>query len=283
MVPAGSSMFLHDGRVVEGAPRSVHPGDSSESPSPADGDRTQSGDARDRAAQIRDQTAEDRDKASDLRDSDADVRDLFADHRDLLDATMDAAAAADRAEARGDRVGSAAERGQAADDRHASSSDRASSAEDRTGSSIDQLTGAYRRDAGRAELERELVRANRTGQPFVLAFIDVDGLKQTNDLLGHAAGDQLLRQIVETIKEHLRSYDLIVRFGGDEFVCALPAVDITTATERFELIQAALVARAQASISVGFAAPRVNDTLDSVLARADQALLAKRRQRPGRI
>jgi diguanylate cyclase (GGDEF)-like protein len=145
-------------------------------------------------------------------------------------------------------------------------------------SSIDQLTGAYQRDAGMVELERETARANRTGQPFVLAFIDVDGLKATNDTLGHAAGDRLLRKIVEAVRSHLRSYDLIVRFGGDEFVCALLALDIEKATERFVLINAALAAHVHASISVGLAEYHIHDTLDGLLARADQALLTQRQQ-----
>ena len=270
-------------RVVEdGPPRCAPRGDSQGSPSPTDGDRTENADDRDRSAENRDQTAEERDKASEIRDNDADARDLYADYRDRFDASLNVAAASDRAEARRDRKGSAADRGQAADDRQAASSDRVSSAHHRSGSSIDQLTGAYRRDAGRVELERETARANRTGQPFVLAFIDVDGLKRTNDSLGHAAGDQLLRRIVETIREHLRPYDLIVRFGGDEFVCALLATDIETAITRFDLIQVALAAHARASISVGLAALQTNDTLDGVLARADEALLTQRQQRPGR-
>ena len=65
-----------------------------------------------------------------------------------------------------------------------------------------------------------MARAKRTQRSFVLAFIDVDGLKTTNDSLGHAAGDELLRRVVDTVRDHLRSYDLIVRFGGDEFLCA---------------------------------------------------------------
>ena len=133
------------------------------------------------------------------------------------------------------------------------------------------------------ELERETASANRTGQPFVLAFIEVDGLKSTNDSLGHAAGDQILRETVDTMKKHLRSYDLVVRFGGDEFVCALLALDIERATERFVVINGTLAARTQASISVGLAEYRIHDTLDGLLARAGQALLDERQQhRAGR-
>lgn len=54
-----------------------------------------------------------------------------------------------------------------------------------------------------------------------LAFIDVDNLKAKNDSLGHPAGDKLLRDTADSIRAHLRSYDLLIRFGGDEFLCGL--------------------------------------------------------------
>jgi diguanylate cyclase (GGDEF)-like protein len=250
--------------------------------SPADDDRSQTGDDRDMSAELRDQAAQARDRAAALGDERADARDLYAEARDLFDAKLNAGAASDRMGARRDRQGSATDRGHAADDRYASSIDRMASADDRTASSIDKLTGAYRRDAGMVELERETARANRTGLSFVMAFIDVDGLKATNDRLGHAAGDELLREIVATVRKHLRPYDLIVRFGGDEFVCVLLAVDIDKATERFVVINSALAAHEHTSISVGLAEYEIHDSLETLLARADQALLAQRQQRPGR-
>jgi diguanylate cyclase (GGDEF)-like protein len=249
---------------------------------PADDDLGQTGDDRDRSARARDHSADDRDRASELRDEQADARDRYAQTRPPFDASLNAVAASDRIMAQTGRQESATDRTHAAADRHAAATDRLLSAEDRRTSSIDQLTGAYRRDAGMAELERETARANRTGQPFVLAFIDVDGLKATNDTLGHAAGDLLLRRVVQTIRTHLRSYDLIARFGGDEFVCALLALHIDKAAERFALIRASLAAEAHASISVGLAEYQLHDSLQTLLARADQTLLAERQQRPGR-
>jgi diguanylate cyclase (GGDEF)-like protein len=268
------------GNMVDDAVRAASEYDVPRTRSPADDDGTQTAEDRDRLAEGRDRTAEVRDRASEVRDEHADARDLYAEAREVFDARLNAGAASDRIGARRDRQDSAIDRGHAAGDRQASSTDRVASARDRKSSSIDQLTGAYRRDAGLVELERETGRANRTGQPFVLAFIDVDGLKATNDSRGHGAGDQLLRRVVDTMREYLRSYDLIVRFGGDEFVCALLALDIEKAAERFVLINAALTAHA--SISVGLAAYQPHDTLDALLARADQALLTQRRQEPGR-
>ncbi len=125
-----------------------------------------------------------------------------------------------------------------------------------------------------------MARAKRTKTPFVLAFIDVDGLKATNDSLGHYAGDQLLSGVVNTMRAHLRGYDLIVRFGGDEFLCGLLDLSMQMATERFFLINADLAASRNASITAGLAELEPGDSLDSLTARADAALRGQRRQRP---
>jgi diguanylate cyclase (GGDEF)-like protein len=83
-----------------------------------------------------------------------------------------------------------------------------------------------------------------------LAFVDLDGLKSTNDRFGHAAGDELLRRTVDTIRTQLRSHDLIVRFGGDEFVCVLLDVNLSEASRRFETIRAELAKNQGGSIKV---------------------------------
>ncbi|MCA1699187.1 MAG: GGDEF domain-containing protein [Actinobacteria bacterium] len=143
---------------------------------------------------------------------------------------------------------------------------------------MDELTGAHRRDAGIVELERELARAKRTKQAFALAFVDVDDLKGTNDSLGHAAGDQLLRETANAIRAHLRSYDLIIRYGGDEFLCALVSVTSAEAAKRFSLVNADLAATHQASVTVGLTELEADDALKDLIARADQALYNQRQQ-----
>ena len=130
------------------------------------------------------------------------------------------------------------------------------------------------------ELEREIARAKRTKQPFVLAFVDVDDLKGTNDSLGHAAGDRLLCETADSIRAHLRSYDLIIRFGGDEFLCGLADVTLPEAAKRFSLVNADLAANHQTSVTAGLAELEANDALKDLIARADEAMY-KERQQPG--
>ena len=238
----------------------------------------QIGEDRDRIAADRDERAVAHDEASDARDERADARDARADTRDKRSDERDAGAAADRAGALRDRRGGASDREQAADDREAAASDRELSAQERVVSSIDALTGAYRRDAGMLELRREIERAKRTRRPLVFAFIDVDGLKSRNDSAGHLAGDKLLHQIVETIQTHLRTYDLIVRFGGDEFLCAFVDVSMSEAVKRFETVNADLAAAAGASVTVGLAEMRSDDSLEDLIGRADEALYEQRRR-----
>jgi diguanylate cyclase (GGDEF)-like protein len=239
----------------------------------------------DRLAEDRDATAEAVDRAADARDRRADARDERAEARDRAAGARGGKAAADRAAALGDRREAANDRKRASDDRKrasddriAASGDRVRSARERTASSIDGLTGALHREAGIAELERDMARARRTNQPFTLVFVDVIGLKDTNDSLGHAAGDQLLRQTSHSIRTRLRSYDVIVRFGGDEFVCGLVDITMADAAARFSLVSADLAATHQAAITVGVAELRASDALTNLVARADEAMYKARQQ-----
>jgi diguanylate cyclase (GGDEF)-like protein len=243
---------------------------------PAEADR--SAEHRDRSAEDRDQRAEDHDQAAEARDERANARDERAEARERAADAVDDGAAADRSGALRDRRRGASDRTQAADDRRAASADRALAARERTASSIDELTGVHRREAGYVELRREIARAKRTKQPFALAFVDVDDLKRTNDSLGHAAGDQLLRETADAIRGRLRSYDLVIRFGGDEFLCGLLGVTVAEAADRFSLVNADLAATQQASISFGLTELESDDALEDLIARADDAMY-KQRQR----
>jgi diguanylate cyclase (GGDEF)-like protein len=75
---------------------------------------------------------------------------------------------------------------------------------------------------------------------LTLAFVDVDGLKLVNDSRGHLAGDAPLKLVGGTIRAHVRPYDVIVRYGGDEFVCAMSDLGAVEARERFDKVAEAL-------------------------------------------
>ena len=223
-----------------------------------------------------------RDRDSDRRDRTADARDRAADERDR------AADACDRGDARSslpdpergarDREHAAHDRRLSAHDRRLAAHDRRLAARDREQAGLDGLTGALRRERGVMDLQREIDRARRSDGRLVLAFVDVDGLKTVNDDHGHAAGDQLLRDVAEALLNGLRSYDLVVRHGGDEFVCALPGTNLDGAKRRFAEVATMLAEKnPRASVSTGLAELAEPDSLEELTARADAALSAGRR------
>jgi diguanylate cyclase (GGDEF)-like protein len=243
------------------------------------------------AARLR--AAADRDRAAELRDRGAEGRDALARLHDLQDDTDSsredillraerdrARAAADRAKAADDRVRAAADREEAARERAEALRDSTKSADDLKLAATDELTGAWTRKLGLQEVSRELERARRTGARLVLAIVDVDGLKAVNDTRGHLAGDALLRLLGETLRANVRSYDVIVRYGGDELLCALPNVSAPEARARFEKIATALAAAdADHSVTFGLAEAEPGDSLQELIARADADFLEARHSR----
>lgn len=286
----------------------------------AAGERDCQAQQRDDAGGRRDLAGERRDDAGDQRDRDGAGRDDAAVSRDHDAALIDSAvgqpittdhlarfarsrhaAASDRSRASRDRQAAARERGEAQhdrvdarDDREAGAGERAKSQADRDRalddrragavelehSSHDALTGAYLRGAGCAELKREIMRARRERQPLVLAFVDVDGLKAANDSAGHAAGDRMLRAVADALRAKLRSHDLIIRYGGDEFICAVSGLEAADAATRLGLVNVTLAALPEpASVTVGLAQLTADDSPADLVARADAALYAERHNR----
>ena len=145
-----------------------------------------------------------------------------------------------RDKAAAQRMQSAADRARAAKDRKAAASDREHLLAELERAHLDDLTGAYRRGMGEIAVINEIERSRRSHQPLVLAYVDADGLKGVNDREGHAAGDALLRDLVVLLRSKLRPYDPVVRWGGDEFICAISDTDLEDARRRFEEIRVAL-------------------------------------------
>jgi len=120
-------------------------------------------------------------------------------------------------------------------------------------------------------------RARRESYSLIAAYVDVDGLKAVNDTQGHAAGDELLHTVAEGFRRHMRSYDLLVRLGGDEFLCVLPNVTLFEARARFDDLRVEMQDSAGSSVSIGFSELRDDMSADEFVGHADSALLARRR------
>jgi diguanylate cyclase (GGDEF)-like protein len=244
--------------------------------------------ARDATAAARDLAAAARDEAAARWDDELAAREHPGSRSDgalkaVLARAVESrrAAAADRATAAAGRLRAAADREQAARDRDQAAQDRAQAAQDRIAlahqvaiAETDELTGARARAAGLAELDHEVDRAHRTAHQLVVGYVDVIGLKAVNDASSHAAGDELLRCVVRTIRAHLRSYDLVVRLGGDESLCVMSDTSADIAGARFEAIRVALADEPGApQIRVGMADLLPDETASALVSRADAALL----------
>ena len=232
---------------------------------------------RDEQAQIRDATAAEHDRDADLADREAEelaseAGGAEAGFREALDASSRARARAASARAR-----AADDRAHAARDREAAARDRELLHAEVERSQLDELTGAYRRGIGEVLLSHEIMRAQRSNNSMTLAFIDVDKLKLTNDKRGHAAGDSLLRCVFAALKARLRPYDTIIRWGGDEFLCAIPGATTDDAHNRIRDAGTDLGRLdPPVQVSFGFASLQAGETLPELVGRADARLLENR-------
>jgi diguanylate cyclase (GGDEF)-like protein len=93
----------------------------------------------------------------------------------------------------------------------------------------DPLTRLFNRRHFDGRLDAEVRRAQRTGEPLALLLIDVNSFKRVNDQLGHRIGDAMLRLVADAMRRSLRTYDIPVRYGGDEFAVILPNADVAVA------------------------------------------------------
>jgi diguanylate cyclase (GGDEF)-like protein len=138
-------------------------------------------------------------------------------------------------------------------------------------SDTDELTGLYNMRAFGALLQRSLRQAARHSQPLSLAMIDSDNLKAINDSYGHDAGNKLLVQMVNRIRDGVRSSDTIARYGGDEFLVLLPQTGPTGALEVAERVRRTIE---DARIDIGGHIARTTVSIGVVTYPADGADLA---------
>jgi diguanylate cyclase (GGDEF)-like protein len=146
----------------------------------------------------------------------------------------------------------------------------------------DALTGILNRGEGIRRFEQEISRSLRKQQPLSIILIDIDYFKKINDNFGHLTGDRAIRLIAGRLVATLRSYDIICRYGGEEFLVVLPATELQKTLEIAErlrsLVEATTVSAKgtgtsiNLTISLGVASLQPGDSLDGLVYRADNAL-----------
>jgi diguanylate cyclase (GGDEF)-like protein len=104
----------------------------------------------------------------------------------------------------------------------------------------DALTGVANGRTFYETARLEIQRFCRTARPFTAAYLDLDDFKAVNDQRGHAAGDELLRQVATTLRKHTRAFDTVARLGGDEFALLLPETDPAEAARTLEKLRGML-------------------------------------------
>jgi GGDEF domain-containing protein len=248
--------------------------------------------SRDTIAGERDVAAALRDRAAEARDHQAAEVDAEIDHAttglESLQATSNAhialQAGRDRQRAADDPTQSRSQRREAARDRAEAARDRLSAAQDRAHAATEreaarESTGADRHGPGMAAVQREIDRARRRNGVLVVAYVDLNGLELPNDIDDQDVGDNRVEHLVGVMKAHLGSDELIVRLGGDEFLCALPGTTIERVGGRVEGLAAQLGSPDAAPVNMGLAELVADDYAFDLVKRAHAHadLLAARR------
>lgn len=157
----------------------------------------------------------------------------------------------------------------------------------------DFLTGLLNRSEILAALQREFSRSGRENRPATIISVDIDHFKRVNDSMGHPAGDAVLKEVSNRLKSTLRPYDLVGRFGGEEFLIILPGCDLHVGLRRANEIRE-LVARQPITTQFGPATPTVSmgvtvtcssidHTVSDILHQADVALYTAKKNGRNRV
>jgi len=155
----------------------------------------------------------------------------------------------------------------------------------------DSLTGVLNRRAIRDVLRRELARCRRENQSLGVMLIDVDHFKRINDRFGHGAGDAALVTVVQRISSTLRPYDLIGRYGGEEFLVIAPGCDLELTKKLAERILRAVSdesvdlgnSAVQLTLSLGATLGTATSDPEFLVAAADSAMYQAKRNGRNRV
>jgi two-component system cell cycle response regulator len=157
--------------------------------------------------------------------------------------------------------------------------------------STDSLTGMINRDHIFNELELVLKRGKQQNIPVCVVMADIDFFKRVNDTYGHQAGDAVLINVAQRIKSSLRDFDMVGRYGGEEFMLILQNTDMTVATKVAERIRLRIADHPinlpnvilESTISMGVAEMLPDDNVETLIERADQALYQSKHNGRNRV
>ena len=156
----------------------------------------------------------------------------------------------------------------------------------------DSLTGLHNRRYLDAHLNSTVARAAATEKPVCVLLFDIDHFKAVNDTYGHAAGDEVLRDFADRLRQGVRGIDLVARYGGEEFVLVMPETDASFAANVAERLRSDVEkvrfrtqggARIPVTVSIGLAEWQHADSAESLIGRADEALYQAKRAGRNRV
>lgn len=145
----------------------------------------------------------------------------------------------------------------------------------------DEKTGIYNHRFFKTVFEMEFAKAKR-GSKLSLIVIDIDFFKKLNDSYGHLIGDEILKQLAGVLQEELRKYDVLARFGGEEFFVLLPNTNLKKATMVAERLRRNLwknkkLEKYKVTISLGVTEYKNKDSMNKMIQRADSALYTSKK------
>ena len=152
---------------------------------------------------------------------------------------------------------------------------------------MDTMTGVLNRRAGITKLEGIFNKSKQYGEKISICFIDINGLKDVNDTLGHSAGDELIKTSIDVLKKSIRDKDFIIRLGGDEFLIVFPKTEANYAEDAwdravigFDKINNEENREYLISISHGIAeyTAQAKNYLDELISEADKKMYDEKRQ-----